>query len=134
VLLLFLLKSYVAGGEVMVPPAGVRLPASTADTPPPTSVVVAINGDEILVGNEHVASVAEAESAPDLLIAPLASRLVEVRARQDEIAKMQGDDTPHRTATIQGDKEIEFSLLKRVMFTLNQSGYDNIALAVIQKT
>jgi biopolymer transport protein TolR len=134
VLLLFLLKSYVAGGEVMVPPAGVRLPASSADTPPPSSVVVAINGDEILLGNEHVASVEEAVSNPDLLIGPLASRLVAARAQQDEIARLQGDTNPHHVATIQGDKEIEFRLLKRVMFTLNQSGYDDIALAVLQKT
>jgi len=135
VLLLFLLKSYVAGGEVMVPPPGVRLPASSADQPPQSSLVVAINGDEILVGNEHVASVAEAESGSSMLIEPLAARLQAVRAQQDEIARLQGEgQVATRIATIQGDKDIEFRLLKKVMFTLNQSGYENIALAVIQKT
>jgi biopolymer transport protein ExbD len=90
VLLLFLLKSYVAGGEVMVPAPGVRLPASTADQPPPTSVVVAIDGDEILVGGDHAASLAEAMSTQGLEIAPLTAHLQAVRQQQDEIARMRG--------------------------------------------
>ena len=61
VLLLFLLKSYVSGGEVMVPPAGVQLPASTAKAMPQASLVVAIDGDEIVVGSERVASIPEIE-------------------------------------------------------------------------
>jgi len=135
VLLLFLLKSYVAGGEVMVPPAGIRLPASTAKDLPQTSLVIAIDDDEILVGNERAATVAEALGTEGLEVAPLAARLEQVRDQQDEIARRRGD--PHattRSATIQGDRNIEFRVLQKVMFTLNQSGYDAIALAVLQKS
>src|SRR5437899_7011540 len=90
VLLLFLLKSYVAGGEVMVPAPGVHLPASTADQPPPTSVVVAIDGDEILVGGDHAASLSEALTSDGLEIAPLSARLQAVQQQQDEIARLRG--------------------------------------------
>ena len=34
---------------------------------------------------------------------------------------------------IQGDRNIEYSLLRKVMFTLSQSGYDNVSLAVLRK-
>ena len=123
VLLLYLLKSYVSGGEVMVPPPGIRLPGSTADQPPQSSLVVAIDGDEIMLGNERVASIQEA------------ARLDAARAQQDEIARLRGEAaaTTH-AATIQGDRDIEFRVLQRVMFTLNQSGFENVALAVIDKT
>jgi biopolymer transport protein ExbD len=135
VLLLFLLKSYVSGGEVMVPAPGIRLPASSADLPPQSSLVVAIDADEILVGNEHVATVAEAVAGEELEIAPLAARLQTVLQQQEEIARMRGGAaSTERTATVQGDREIEFRVLQRVMYTLNQNGYEHIALAVIQKS
>jgi biopolymer transport protein ExbD len=135
VLLLFLLKSYVAGGEVMVPAPGIRLPASTADQPPPTSVVVAIAGDEIMVSGEHAASMSEALKSDALEIPPLSARLQAIQAQQDEIARMRGAKSEHaRTVTIQGDRDIEFKVLQKVMYTLGQNGYENISLAVLQKS
>lgn len=136
VLLLFLLKSYVAGGEVMVPAPGIRLPASTADQPPPTSVVVAIAGGEIMVSGEHAASMSEALQSDGLEIAPLSARLQAIQAQQDEIARMRGtkSDPASRTVTIQGDRDIEFKVLQKVMYTLGQNGYENISLAVLQKS
>ena len=135
VLLLFLLKSYVAGGEVLVPAPGIRLPASTADQPPPTSVVVAIAGDEIMVSGEHAASMSEALKSDALEIAPLSARLQAIQAQQDEIARMRGSKAEHaRTVTIQGDRDIEYKVLQKVMYTLGQNGYENISLAVLQKS
>jgi len=135
VLLLFLLKSYVAGGEVMVPPPNIRLPGSTAEQPPVTSLVVAIDDDEILVGNERVASVSEAVGGDGMAIEPLSARLRAIRKQQDEIARLRGaDPAENHVATIQGDRDIEFRVLKKVMYTLNLNGYQNIALAVIQES
>ncbi|MGH3054482.1 MAG: hypothetical protein ACRDL7_05835, partial [Gaiellaceae bacterium] len=42
-LLFFVLKSFVAGGEVTVPPPGLKLPRSTADAPMASSLVIAID-------------------------------------------------------------------------------------------
>ena len=135
VLLLFLLKSYVSGGEVMVPPAGVQVPASTAEAMPQASLVVAIDGDEIVVGSERVASIPEIERSSELEIAALAAHLQGERSRQDEIARARGEEPPATyAATIQGDRDIEFRVLQKVMYTLHQNGYESIALAVLQKT
>jgi biopolymer transport protein ExbD len=135
VLLLFLLKSYVAGGEVIVPPPGIQLPASTAEQLPQTSLVVAIDDDEILVGSEPVTTVSEALGSDDLEIAALAERLRLIAQQQDEIARARGESPAEsRAATIQGDRGIEFRVLQRVMYTLNKNGYQNVALAVLQKS
>jgi biopolymer transport protein ExbD len=135
VLLLFLLKSYVSGGEVMVPPAGVQLPASSAEAMPQASLVVAIDGDEIVVGSESVASIPEIERSSELEIAALATHLQSERSRQDEVARARGEEPPTSyAATIQGDRDIEFRVLQKVMYTLHQNGYESIALAVLQKT
>jgi biopolymer transport protein ExbD len=135
VLLLFLLKSHVAGGEVMVPPPGITLPASTAEQVPQPSLVVAIDDDEILVGSERVVGIADALRGERLEIAALASYLRAVRGQQDAIARLRGEAPAQaRAATVQGDRQIEFRVLQRVMYTLNQNGYEDIALAVIQKS
>jgi len=133
-LLFFVLKSYVTGGEITVPPPGVTLPRSNARTDMHTSVVVAIDHDAIMLGGERVATVHEALAGADLLIAPLAARLAEARAQMDDLDKRKGKAKPiARLATIQGDAHIEFRVLQKVMYTLDRNGFPDIALAVLKK-
>jgi biopolymer transport protein ExbD len=133
-LLFFVLKSFVAGGEVTVPPPGLDLPGSTAEHPMTTSLVVAIDRQTILVGSERIASVPDAEASPGMMIEPLAARLKEAQAQMDEIARLKGKAPDQaRVVTIQGDENIDFRVLQKVMYTLNQSGFQDIALAVIKK-
>ncbi len=135
VLLLFLLKSYVAEGEVVVPPPGVVLPASSAQISPKVSLVVSISGEAILVGEEPVSSIEDAVAGSTLLIESLDERLRIVREQREEIAQLQGKERADaQIATIQGDRKIEFRVLERVMYTLNRNGYDDIALAVIKSS
>jgi biopolymer transport protein ExbD len=98
-------------------------------------VVVAIAGGEIMVSGEHAASMKEALQSDGLEIAPLAARLQAIQAQQDEIARLRGGKSEGaRTVTIQGDRDIEFKVLQKVMYTLGQNGYENISLAVLQKS
>lgn len=133
-LLFFVLKSFVAGGEATVPPPGLTLPASTAEQAQTTSLVVAIEKDAIFLGGERVALVREAQASDQMLIAPLAARLKAAREQMDALAVRRGK-TPqqYRLVTIQGDTEIEFRVLEKVMYTLDQGGFPDIALAVIKK-
>ncbi len=134
VLLLFLLKSYVAEGEVMVPAPGLTLPASSAEQSPKASLIVAIDGDAIRVGNDVVASVSEAMASDDALIVPLAVRLQELRANPDQIAPAATAAVDPRLVTIQGDRDIEYRLLRKVMLTLSRSGFAHVSLAVLRTT
>jgi len=133
-LLFFVLKSYVSGGEVTVPPPGVTLPRSSASADMHTSVIVAIDHDAIMLGGERVATVHEALATDELMIAPLAKRLTEARAQMDDLALRKGEkrEVTH-LATIQGDAGIEFRLLQKVMYTLDRNGFPDIALAVLKK-
>lgn len=134
-LLFFVLKSFVAGGEVTAPPPGLDLPKSTAEHPMSTSLVVAIDRGSILLGSERIISVQDAEAGSQMLIEPLATRLKAARDQMDDIGRLQGaDSTRTRIVTIQGDENIEFRVLQRVMFTLNQAGFQDIALAVIKRS
>jgi biopolymer transport protein ExbD len=133
-LLFFVLKSYVSGGEVTVPPPGVMLPRSVAAADMRSSVVVAIDADAILLAGEKVASVREASAGDELMIAPLARRLAEARTQMDDLDRRKGKPAvTARLATIQGDADIEFRVLQRVMYTLDRNGFPDIALAVLKK-
>jgi biopolymer transport protein TolR len=134
VLLLFLLKSYVAEGEVMVPVPGVKLPTSSAEQTPRASLVVAIDGDAIRVGGDKVASVARAMESEDPVIQPLAERLQALQERPDAIAPAATNAVDTRLVTIQGDRAIEYRVLRKVMYTLGRSGFDNVSLAVLRTT
>lgn len=132
VLLLFLLKSFVVEGEVITPAPGVSLPESTSDTSPESSVVVAILGENIMLDGRLVAKLPAASPSADLLIPALAEQLDLSRRQGEAIAARRGegaDFTPK--VAIQGDKDIPFNVLQRVMYTCNRSGYGDIALAVL---
>jgi biopolymer transport protein ExbD len=133
VLLLFLLKSFVIDGEVATPPPGVELPMSSAEESPETSLVVAISREAILVGDEPVATIAEALAGDEPFIEALAVRLDAARERMNEIAIRRGHpEPPEPRITIQGDRDLEFQVLERVMATCSSGGFDQLSLAVIR--
>jgi len=131
-LLLFLLKSFVLEGEVLNPVPGVNLPQSTSEAAAQPSVTIAIFGDAVMMDGEMVASIKDATADRDLVIPGLAERLDHARAQAEEIARLRGSDEPFLgRVAIQGDRDINFSILQRVMYTCSSSGYESISLAVI---
>ena len=119
VLLLFLLKSFVVEGEVITPVAGVELPESSSETTPQSAIVIAIFEDNIMIDSELIASISDEIAEGDMVIDALADRLVSARERSDEIARLRGEDPEafEGQVAIQGDREIEFEILQRVMGT-----------------
>lgn len=132
VLLLFLLKSFVVEGEVITPVPGVDLPESSSKDLPQASVVIAIFEDNVMIDGEVVASVAEAVASDDLVIEPLAVHLDTAREKVEKIARARGNTEEFRgKVAIQGDREIDFAILQRVMYTCSVTGFEDISLAVI---
>ncbi len=135
VLLLFLLKSFVVEGETLTPVPGVNLPESRSEDKTGGALVVAVFGDAILLGDEMVASVSAELDGADLWIDGLGLRLQTERKRAGERARLRAEgETFTGRVTIQGDRDIHFAILQKVMYTCNQSGYDDIALAVIKSS
>lgn len=134
-LLLFVLKSFVVEGEAVTPVPGVTLPESTSHATAQSAVVIAIFDDVVMMDGEVVATVSKSSKSRDLLIDALAARLDESRQQAIEIAKMRGDTEDFvGRVSIQGDRDIHFAIIQRVMFTCSQSGFENIALAVIESS
>ena len=135
VLLLFLLKSFVAEGEVVTPAPGVELPRSTSQERPEASLVIAIADDRISIGGETVVVLdgsIDGGLGGAMVIEELEAVLDDAREQQIALAARRGEDDDWEGAiTIQGDRDMSFAVLQRVMFTCNQSGFADVALAVL---
>lgn len=133
VLLLFLLKSFVAEGEVVTPAPGVELPQSISQDTPEASLVIAIAGDRISISGETVVALdgtVDGGLGDTMVIGALVSALDQARETQSTIAARR-EETWEGRVTIQGDRDMSFAVLQRVMYTCSQSGFADVALAVL---
>jgi len=133
ILLVFLLQSFSVEGEIVSVAQDLRLPESTATTPPRATPMLVVTKDWIILdGNpvEKVQTVIRQEgNSIDALRANLQNvrRFTENLGRVDASVRFRGD------ITIQGDREIPFLLLKKIMFTCGQEGFNDMLLAVHQQ-
>jgi biopolymer transport protein ExbD len=132
-LLFFLLKTFVADAGPSTPPPDVVLPESTSREAVEHSLVVAVSGEAILLGETTVAKVSDAASREGLFLPELATALDGAWEQMTDLAERSGrTEEPSARITIQGDRDMEFRVLQKVMFTCNQSGFDEISLAIVQ--
>ena len=130
-ILVFFLLVNSSDGEVLPTLKSVDLPESVSEEKPRTTVVVMVNGRDILVHGKAVASVAAVLAQPGDTSGELLAALVTIT--QDTEDESTPEDLARREATIMGDREIPYRLLKKVMATCTEAGFGRISLAVLQK-
>ena len=134
-ILIFFLLSSASGVETLVSPKAVKLPLANAEQAPKETVVLVVNADEILAEGRRVAGVAEVMASRDDLIPGLKAELdvlatrKAVRAENRERIASDG-----QAITIMGDKDIPYSLLRKVMVTCAKAGFSDVAFAVRKRT
>jgi biopolymer transport protein TolR len=129
-ILIFFLMSSAAGVEILTPGKAVSLPQSSAEKTPRETVVITVSGPDILVEGRRVATVNDALAAEGDLIAGLKEEL-DIQAQRATLRpenKAQG-----KTVTIMGDKDIPYSLLRKVMVTAARADFSDVSFAVTRK-
>lgn len=132
ILLVFLLKNFSAEGQILSVSPDLTLPVSTSSKTPKTASVVMITPDWILVDGRPLESVKKVLASKQLLIKNLYEDLRAKRILSESVANLDERMKFSGEITIQGDENIPFEVLKRVMFTCGQVGFNNIMLAVTQ--
>jgi len=130
-ILIFFLLSSASGVELLASPKAVKLPISSADKTPKETIVVAVNGEDILVDGRKVASVPEVMAQAGDVIEPLKAEL-ELVAANKQAVKAENKAAP-KALTIMGDKDIPYSLLRKVMVTSARADFADVAFAVRRK-
>lgn len=129
ILIFFLMSS--TGIEVLTNSKAVKLPDSIAEKAPRETIVVAVSDTDIVVDGRRVAGVAEANAIQGDLIPGLKAELDILASRQVVGADK---DATSKAITIMGDKNIPYSLLRKVMYTSARANFTEIAFAVNRKT
>ena len=126
-ILVFFLLVNSSDGEVLPTHKSVELPESISEEKPRPTVTVMVNGENILIHGKVITSVENVLTDTGDYSEPLRLAL-----------EKQNSNLRNKTiipeATIMGDKEIPYRLLKKVMASCTQAGFERISLAVLQKS
>ncbi len=130
-ILVFFLLVNSGSVEVMDAPKTITLPESRVDTKPRETVVIIVGEEQVLVQGDAMALVAGILNDEPAALAPIASRLAELK--QNIIGPSTLAVAGSREVTILADRSVPFIVIKRIMSTCTAEGYENVSLAVIQK-
>jgi biopolymer transport protein ExbD len=117
--------------EVLPNAKEVQLPESIAEEKARESVIVLVTDTQLIVQGQVVADIATVNASEALVIPELKAALEAQTARS--LREETQDDIAGREVTIMGDREIPYSLLKKVMATCTAADYGQLSLAVLQK-
>lgn len=128
-ILVFFLLVNSSDVEVLQTNKSIELPESTSDQRPDTTLVVSVNDQNIVVAGRAVATIREVLKDP---------RDSNIQGLQKELkyqAQRAGPLSPEkeqlgRAVTIMGDREVPYTVLKKIMTTCAANEYRNISLAV----
>ncbi len=126
ILLVFLLKSFSVEGNLITTADDLVLPESSSEEAPEPTLGVEISRTSINIDGELIVPLAGIGESDSLLIAPLFSKL-------QSIAETTGRDGMENEVCIQCDRGLEFSVIKKVMYTCAQASYSDFSLLVIRE-
>ena len=130
-ILVFFLLVNSGSVELVEAPKNVKLPESRVETKPRETVVIFVSPEDVLVQGEAVARVADIFEGKPGTTDPIISRLAELRDNivgQSTLAVADSQEV-----TILADKQVPFLVIRKIMTTCTDEGYENVSLAVIQK-
>jgi len=127
-ILVFFLLVNSSDGEVLPTHRSVELPESLSEEIPRQTLVIMITSNDIMIHGKVVASIDDILEDDDA-----ATGLLTASLQSDSPATHVNGTQIRREATIMGDKEIPYRILKRVMARCTEAGFARISLAVLQK-
>ena len=133
IILVFLLKTYSTEGQLIQPSQNLTLPTSTVQQSPQVALDVVVSREWIMVNNEPVIQISDVEAQKGMIIEPLSQVLDRYARESKRMEEMYGVKFSGKT-TIQGDKNLPFRTILKVMATCGRSEYPNMRLIVYQKS
>ncbi len=131
-ILVFFLLVNSSDVDVLPNARDIVLPDSTAEAKARESVVVLLTDTQVLVQGRPVAELATINASAAVIIPELKAALEDQAGRA--MLAAEGDDAiADREVTIMGDRDIPYSLLKKIMATCTAADYGRLSLAVLQK-
>lgn len=131
-ILVFFLLFHSSGAEVLEAPKQIKLPDSVVETKPRETVIIMVSPEVVLVQGDAVVNTPDLLDTNIEIVDSITERLAQLE--RNIIGINTKTIVASKEVTILADKQIPFSVLKKIMSTCTASGYGRISLAVIQKS
>jgi len=130
-ILVFFLLFNSSGDHQLPSSKSIQLPESIAEEIPKDSLIIMVSETDIIVQGTKVADVETVMSTDASVIDNLKANLLQHASQmwdQESVNSDEGTDI-----TILADKEVPYSVLKRIMQTLSETPFKKVSLAVSKK-
>jgi biopolymer transport protein ExbD len=132
IILLFLLKSYSTSGALVTPSENLKLPTSMRENRPKKELQVAVAKNMILV-NDIPLIPTSAINKDEMAIPQLTAKLYEYAESEKQLEIDIGKEFTNQVL-IQGDEEIDFETLIKVMYTCSKSEFYKMRLVTVKSS
>jgi biopolymer transport protein ExbD len=132
ILLVFLLKTYSTHGQLINPSRDLTLPSSVVLHPPEVGLDVTISADWVLVNGKPVEKTQDILAIDSYIIPNLQKELHRYAREGQKLEERYGTKFSGKV-TIQGDKNLPYKLLIKILATCGQSDFPNMRLVVYKK-
>ncbi len=132
IILVFLLKNFSTEGTLIQPSEYLTLPSSKIEKSPEVALDLVISKEWIMVNHEPVEKVNNILNSEAIIIKNLQEKLSIYAREAKKMEELYGTKFSGKV-TIQGDREIPYKLLVKVMATCGKSDYPNMRLVVYKK-
>ncbi len=134
IIVLFLIANFSATGEVLMMTKDIQLPEASNVKEVEMVPVVMVSNSEVTVSGTVIGRVEDLSHEDYLNIPALEEKLRDMKKQYEDLHAM-AKDTEGKfkgDVNIQANKEVQFKIIKRVMFSCATAGYNNINFAVMQ--
>jgi biopolymer transport protein ExbD len=143
IILVFLLKSFSAQGQLVTPAKGLKIPGSTTDSAAIHALDIEISMDhkgeagktergKIVIEGKHILYTSEVSKSKEFLIPELQEVLQKFSEEAQKTAEILGEDFKGNI-NIQADTAVTYDILTKTMFTCGRSGFPNMQLLVYKE-
>ncbi len=132
ILVVFLLQTFSASGELLVVSKNIVLPEATNFKDLERAPVIGVSKDSVTLDGRPVADANELnkENTVDWKITDLHDQMVTLK---NNFKLLHPSENFNGTVIVQADKSVDFKVIKKVMYTCAVAGYNNVNFAVNQK-
>ncbi|MDY7232299.1 ExbD/TolR family protein [Hyalangium rubrum] len=135
IIVLFLIANFSATGEVLMMTKDIQLPEAVNVKEVEMHPVVLVSNDQVSISGNIVGRVEDLVKDEYLNIPALEEKLRDMKKQFEDLHAMAGGEANafKGDVNIQAHREVEFKIIKRVMFSCATAGYNNINFAVLTK-
>ena len=134
IIVLFLIANFSATGEVLMMTKDIELPDAVNVKEIEMHPVVMVSNEHVSISGTIVGRVEDVVKDEYLNIPQLEEKLRDMKKQFEDLHAMAGSTQTFKgDVNIQAHRDVEFKVIKRVMFSCATAGYNNINFAVITK-